>query len=345
MAVPEDLIRKMAAEAIGTFILVLAGAGAVILGSSYPLAFGFALIAIVYAIGHISGAHVNPAVTIGLAAIGRFPMPHVPYYIGSQVAGAVLAALFLRLIYGSEGGLGATSVAEGFSNLDGFLLELVATAVFVFVFAAVATDKRVPAGAFGLAAGGALLFIALFAGPFTGASVNPARSLGPALASWTFTDLWIYLTAPFIGAVIGAVAYEFVRGPEGWAEDRPGPEQAPPGEQRRQRPQQQQRRRQPGLVDGDIEERPQQRRRQPGMVDGNIEERPRRPRQPTPQPEYDQDPPPPYDEEPPPTRPAQRAQQQRTREQRPLRQPAPEFDPNDPNAPPRPPRQRRPPQE
>src|SRR5680860_998979 len=118
MAVPEDLIRKMTAEAIGTFFLVLAGAGAVILGSSYPLAFGFALIAIVYAIGHISGAHVNPAVTIGLAAIGRFPMPHVPYYLGSQVAGAVLAALFLRLIYGSEGGLGATSVAEGFSNLD-----------------------------------------------------------------------------------------------------------------------------------------------------------------------------------------------------------------------------------
>lgn len=324
MAVPEDLIRKMAAEAIGTFILVLAGAGSVILGSSYPLAFGFALIAIVYAIGHVSGAHVNPAVTIGLAAIGRFPMPHVPYYIGAQVGGALLASLFLRLIYGSEGGLGTTSVAEGFSNLDGFLLELVATAVFVFVFAAVATDKRVPAGVFGFAAGGALLFIALLAGPVTGASVNPARSLGPALASWTFTDLWIYLTAPFIGAVIGAVAYEFVRGPEGWAEDRPGPDQAPPGEQRRQRPQQ------------------QQRRRQPGMVDGDLEERPRRQQRPTRQPEYEREPPP-YDEEPPPpTRPAQRSQQQRPREQRPPRQPAQEFDPDDPQ---RPPRQRRPPQD
>ncbi len=318
MAVPEDLIRKMAAEAIGTFILVLAGTGAVILGGNYPLAFGLALIGIVFAIGHISGAHVNPAVTVGLAAVGRFPMPHVPYYIGSQIVGAVLASLFLRLIYGNVENLGSNAVAEGFSNLDGFLVELVATAVFVFIIVAVATDKRVPAAAVGLAIGSTLLVIQVFA-VVSGGSVNPARSLGPALASGTFADLWIYLTAPFIGGVIGAVAYEFVRGPEGWAEDRPGPERAPPREQRRQRPQQQQRR-QPGPVDTDLDERPSRRQRPP-------------PRQPA----YDQDVPPPtlYDDEPlPPTQPAPR---QRQRPQL--------YDPNDPNAPQRPSQRRRPPQE
>lgn len=321
MAAPDELIRKMAAEAIGTFILVLAVTGAIILGGNYQMAFGFALIGIVYAIGHISGAHVNPAVTVGLAAIGRFPAAQVPYYIGAQVGGAVLASLFLRLIYGNVGGLGSNAVAVGFNRLDGFLVELVSTAIFVFVFAAVATDKRVPAAAVGLAIGGTLLVIQIFAA-VSGGSVNPARSLGPALASWTFTDLWIYLTAPFIGGVIGAVAYEFVRGPEGWAEDRPGPERTPPGEQRRQRPQQQQRR-QPGPVDTDLHERPSRQQRQ------------RRP------PDYEQEFPPStqYDDEPmPPERPAQRPRQQRP----------PRYDPNDPDAPQRsqrPQQRRRPPQE
>lgn len=318
MALPEDLIRKMAAEAIGTFILVLAGTGALMIGrDTYPLAFGFALVGIVYALGHISGAHVNPAVTVGLAATGRFPIPHVPYYIGAQVVGALLASLFLRLIYGNVRSLGSNSVAEGYSALDGFLVELVATAVFVFVIAAVATDKRVPPAAVGLAIGGTLLVIQIFAA-VSGGSVNPARSLGPALASWTMTDIWIYLTAPFIGAVIGAVAYEFVRGPEGWAEDRPGPEQAPPGDQRRQRPPQQ-----------------QQRRRQPGLADSDLDERPRRPQRPQPPRDYEQElHPPDLDdpESPPPARPAQR----------PPRQRPPEYDPN---APRQAPRQRRPPQE
>jgi MIP family channel proteins len=230
MVLPQDLLRKMVAEAIGTFILVLAGTGAAIVGGSYAFGFGFGLIAIVYAIGHISGAHVNPAISLGLAVTGRFPMAQVPYYIGSQIVGAILASLFLRLVHGNLNGLGATSVVDGYSLLDGFLLELVGAAILVFVVCAVATDKRVQPAVVGLAIGATLLFIELVAGPITGGSVNPARSLGPALASWSFSDIWIYLTAPFIGGAIGAVGYEFIRGPEGWAEDRPAPEGPPPSE-------------------------------------------------------------------------------------------------------------------
>lgn len=309
MVVQQDLIRKMVAEAIGTFILVLAGTGAAMIGSNYALAFGFALIGIVYALGHISGAHVNPAVTVGLALIGRFPMPQVPYYIGAQFVGALVASLFLRVVHGNINGLGGTSVAEGYSVLDGFLLELVATAVFVFIIVAVATDKRVPAAAVGLAIGGTLLMIEIIAGPITGGSVNPFRSLGPALASWSFDDIWIYLTAPFIGGAIGAVGYEFIRGPEGWAEDRPEPETAPPAEAR---PRQQQRQRQPRPpVEGEPALRaPQQRgaqQRQPQRVP------------------YDPDLPPAtlYDDEPlpPPQRGGQRPPQQRAPQAAPGEQP------------------------
>ncbi len=214
MAPPIDLVRKMTAEAVGTFLLVLAGTGAYISGAIYSFAFGFALIAVVYAFGNISGAHVNPAVTLGLAAVGRFPMLLVPYYWFAQVLGAILASSLLRIIHGNIENLGATQVAPGYSVLDGFLMELVATAVFLVVIVSVATDKRVHPAVPGLAIGSTLLVIELFSGGVTGGSVNPARSLGPALISGTFGDLWIYLTAPFIGAVIGAIGFEFMRGDE-----------------------------------------------------------------------------------------------------------------------------------
>jgi MIP family channel proteins len=212
VGVADDLVRKMVAEVIGTFILVFAGTGTLILGGNYVFAFGFALIAIVYAIGHISGAHVNPAVTLGLALTGRFPMAQVPYYWASQVIGALIASLVLRLLYGNLNNLGTTQVAEGYSTIDGFVLELLMTAILVFVVHAAATDERAPAAASGLAIGGTLLLIHLVAGEVSGGSVNPARSLAPAIVSGTFSDLWIYLIAPFIGAVIGAVGYEFIRG-------------------------------------------------------------------------------------------------------------------------------------
>lgn len=217
----EDLVRKMVAELIGTFLLVFCGTGAIIASFesdggigpfAYIFGFGFALIFIVYAIGQISGAHVNPAVTLGLALSGRFPMAQVPYYWGSQVVGALLASLILRLIYGNVADLGATQISPEFSAINGFALEVILTAILVFVVHGAATDKRSPAAAAGLAIGGTLLVIQIVGGPVSGASVNPARSLAPAIVSGTFGDLWIYLIAPFIGAVIGALGYEFIRG-------------------------------------------------------------------------------------------------------------------------------------
>jgi MIP family channel proteins len=204
-------IQKGIAEMIGTFLLVIAGTGAVLSGWDYALGFGFGLIFIVYAIGHISGAHVNPAVTLGLAMTGHFPFSQLPVYWVAQVIGAVLASAFARMIWGlNDFNLGATQVADGFDTWKGFLLELVMTAVLVFVIRGVATDKRSPAAAAGLAIGGALLVIELVSGPVTGGSVNPARSLGPALMSTTFGDLWIYLIAPLVGGVVGSILYSVV---------------------------------------------------------------------------------------------------------------------------------------
>jgi aquaporin NIP len=214
MAPSTDLIRKMTAEAVGTFLLVFAGTGAILAGGSYVLGFGFAMIAVAYAFGNISGAHVNPAVTLGLASVGRFPMLLVPYYWFSQVLGALVASLLLRMIHGNIENLGANQVAPGYSLLDGFLMELIGTAVFLVVIVSVATDKRVHPAVPGLAIGSTLLVIQLFGGGVSGGSVNPARSLAPSLISGSFTDLWIYLTAPFIGAVIGAIGFEFMRGSE-----------------------------------------------------------------------------------------------------------------------------------
>jgi len=215
-----DLVRKMVAELIGTFMLVFCGTGAIIAsvegdGTIGPLAyifgFGFALIFIVYAIRHISGAHVNPAVTLGLALSGNFPMAMVPFYWGAQIVGAVLASSILRLTFGNVANLGASEVSSGFSVLNGLVLEIVLAAILVFVAHAALTDERFPKAASGLAIGGALLVIQVVGGPVTGGSVNPARSIGPALLSNTYNDLWIYLIAPFIGAVIGALAYEYLR--------------------------------------------------------------------------------------------------------------------------------------
>jgi MIP family channel proteins len=324
MALPEDLIRKMVAELIGTFMLVFVGTGAIMTAFdgvghlSYILGFGFGLIFIVYAIGHISGAHVNPAVTLGLALTGKFPMIHVPYYWGAQVVGGLLASLVLRMLYGNVSNLGVTQVAEGYSLIDAFVLEVIATAIFLFVILAVATDKRADAAVAGLAIGGTLLVIQVFAGQVSGGSVNPARSLAPALVSGTFGDLWIYLTAPFIGAAIGAVAYEFVRGPETLAQDRDGADTMSPS-QATVPPRQSQRSRQRPPVDTDPAARAPQRRapQRPATYDPDIE--------PT---LYDED----Y---PQPQRPAQRpAQQQR-----------PQADPNAPQRPPQQQQRRRPPQQ
>jgi MIP family channel proteins len=215
------LARRCLAEGLGTFTLVFAGCGAVVLdqerggslgATGVAAAFGLAVMAMVYAVGHLSGAHINPAVTVAFSAARHFPLRDAFAYIPSQLAGAAAAALLLRLVWqGDPAQLGATHPSVG----DGSALayEVVLSAILMFVIMAVATDTRAVGAAAAIAIGGTVAMDSLFAGGATGASMNPARSLGPALAAWSWSDVWIYVVGPFAGAALGAACYEIVRGP------------------------------------------------------------------------------------------------------------------------------------
>jgi MIP family channel proteins len=215
---PESLSRAVVAEAIGTFALVFAGAGAVMVDAKtgalgqvgIALTFGLVIMAMIYAVGHISGAHFNPAVTVAFALTRHFPWPRVAVYWAAQATGAVAAALLLRASLGDIADVGATHPSG--SDGQSFLWEVVLTSFLVFVVMAVATDTRAVGEAAAIAIGGTVGLDALFGGPVSGASMNPARSLGPALVAARFDALWIYLLAPFVGAAIAGLAYQFVRG-------------------------------------------------------------------------------------------------------------------------------------
>lgn len=215
--------RSVAAEAIGTFALVFAGCGAIMVDAKtgslghlgVALAFGLVIMAMIYAVGHVSGAHFNPAVTFAFALTRHFPWPRAFLYWGAQAAGALAAALLLRASLGDVAGVGATLPAG--SQGQSFLWETVLTFFLMFVIMAVATDTRAVGEAAAIAIGGTVGLDALFGGPISGASMNPARSLGPALVSGNAEALWLYLTAPLLGAALGAVAYQLVRG------DQPSP--------------------------------------------------------------------------------------------------------------------------
>lgn len=216
--------RPLVGELVGTFILVFVGcsvaaAGALqrpVAGPPYDslavaLAFGIALIAVVAAIGHVSGGHVNPAVTIGQAAIGQFPWRSVPGYVGAQLAGAILAALAVWLCYGDaardDANLGATALADGVSVGQGLLTEVLVTFILVFVVGLVATDPRVPSARIAsIAVGFALAAGVFIGGPLTGGGVNPARALGPMIVAGELSDFWIYIVGPLIGGTLGAFA-------------------------------------------------------------------------------------------------------------------------------------------
>jgi MIP family channel proteins len=220
------IVGAAIAELVGTFILVFGGTavavGAILArptaGPAYDslavaLAFGLALAAVVAAVGHVSGAHVNPAVTLGMAATGKFPWQYTPHYVVAQLVGAVLAALATWLTFGGAGARGeaklaATYPAQGVGDLQAFVVEVLITFILVFVVMAVATDQRAPAAIAPIAVGFALAVGVFIAGPVTGGSVNPARSLGPMIVAGDLSSVWLYVLGPIIGGVLGALLYD-----------------------------------------------------------------------------------------------------------------------------------------
>jgi aquaporin NIP len=215
--VTRPLARSLVAEAFGTFALVFAGAGAIMVDAKthqlghvgVAITFGLVIMAMIYAIGHISGAHFNAAVTLAFVLTRHFPWPRAVAYWSAQLAGAVLAAAVLRGSLGNIAHVGAT-LPSG-SQAQSFLWELVMTAFLMFVVMAVATDTRAVGEAAAIAIGATIGFDAMFGGPISGASMNPARSIGPAVVSGDLHALWLYIVAPVIGAAIGATLYQFVR--------------------------------------------------------------------------------------------------------------------------------------
>jgi MIP family channel proteins len=212
------LTRPLLAEAVGTFALVFAGAGAIVVDArthalghvGVAIAFGLVIMVMIYAVGHVSGAHFNPAVTFAFALTRHFPWRSAALYWVAQIAGAVTAAVLIRASLGTDAHLGAT-LPSG-SQAQSFVWELVLTFFLMFVIVAVATDTRAVGEAAAIAIGGTVGLDAMFGGPISGASMNPARSIGPAVVGGDLHALWLYIVAPLIGAALGALTYQFVRG-------------------------------------------------------------------------------------------------------------------------------------
>jgi len=224
-------LRKLSAEAIGTFWLTFGGCGSAVIAATFPqvgigllgvaLAFGLTVLTMAYAIGHVSGCHLNPAVTVGLAAGGRFPASQIGQYIVAQVIGAIIGATLLYLIASGSPGF---DVAKGFAAngygehspghyglLSCFLTEVVMTMMFLFIIMG-STHGKAPVGFAPIPIGLGLTLIHLISIPVTNTSVNPARSIGPALfvGGWAISQLWLFIVAPLIGGVLGGVVYRWV---------------------------------------------------------------------------------------------------------------------------------------
>jgi MIP family channel proteins len=213
------LLRRAVAECVGVFELVTAGCGAIMIDAQMgalghigvALTFGLIIMVMTAATGHISGAHLNPAVTVAFALTRHFRWREVPAYIGAQVSGALLAALTLRAIIGDVANLGATLPSASVEQAFG--LEVLLTAVLMFVIIAVATDARAVGSPAAIAIGGTVALCALWGGPLSRTSMNPARSLGPALIAGIGEAQWLYVLAPLLGAAVGGLTYEFIRKP------------------------------------------------------------------------------------------------------------------------------------
>ena len=209
-------LKKYAAESLGTFCLVFAGTGAIVINDvsggaithvGIALTFGLVVMAMIYAVGDVSGAHLNPAVTCGFWFARRLPTASVLPYIVSQLLGAFAASGLMRLLF-EHATLGATHPAG--SAMQSFVLEIVLTAMLMFVILGVAIGPKEKGLLAGVAIGGVIAFEAMFAGPICGASMNPARSLAPAVLSGGVRDVWIYLAAPMLGAAVGVFSHKAI---------------------------------------------------------------------------------------------------------------------------------------
>lgn len=223
-------MKRYIAELIGTFVLVFGGCGTAVLDAKHvgvlgvSIAFGLTLLTMAYAIGHVSGCHINPAVTIGLVIAGRHDKKDLPGYIAAQVLGGILAAALIYVIANdvsggydlAKNGIAANGYGEhspgGYGMTAALLTEVVLTALLLFVVIG-ATDARSPAGFAGIPIGLVLTLIHLIGIPITNLSVNPARSIGPAIFSggWALGQLWLFIVAPIVGGVLGALAYRMLR--------------------------------------------------------------------------------------------------------------------------------------
>ncbi|CAD6233431.1 unnamed protein product [Miscanthus lutarioriparius] len=216
-----QFMQKIFAEVLGTYFMIFAGCGSVVVNLStngtvtFPgicAVWGLVVMVLVYSVGHISGAHFNPAVTVAFATCGRFPWKQVPSYAVAQVLGSTLASLTLSVVFG-----GATAhdhffgTAPSGTNAQAVVLEFVISFFLMFVVSGVATDNRAIGELAGLAVGATVLLNVLVAGPITGASMNPARTLGPAIMAGRYRSIWVYMVGPVCGTVTGAWAYNLVR--------------------------------------------------------------------------------------------------------------------------------------
>lgn len=204
--------KALAAEAIGTFCLVFAGTSAIVVDAAggsvshvgVALVFGLVVFAMIAAVGDVSGAHLNPAVTLGFWLAGRMPLRRVAPYVVAQIGGALMASGVVRALFPDADRLGGTAPSGG--ALQSWVLEMLLTAILMYVILSVSTGSREKGITAGLAIGGVVALEALFAGPVSGASMNPARSLAPAVVAGSYAHLWIYLTAPCAGALVAVAA-------------------------------------------------------------------------------------------------------------------------------------------
>jgi len=211
--------RKFLAELIGTYAMIFAGTGAIVINAEssgaithlgVALTFGLIVLAMIYTLGDVSGAHMNPAVTLAFAAAGLFPFAAVLSYLAAQFSGALLASLTLHFLFPQSANLGATLPAG--APMQSFVLEVILSAILMFVILNVSHGAKEKGITAGIVVGSVIALEALFAGPISGASMNPARSLAPAIVSGQLENLWIYLVAPVVGTLIAIPLFGAVRG-------------------------------------------------------------------------------------------------------------------------------------